>query len=56
MGEMYLKRRVASHVICEIQGFQVALTKSDTAGEVTFAGDSQSANQRVERALSGDTG
>jgi hypothetical protein len=31
-------------------------TKIDTAGEVTFAGDSQSANQRVERALSGDTG
>ena len=28
----------------------------DTAGEVTFAGTSQSANQRVERALSVDTG
>jgi hypothetical protein len=31
------------------------LTKNDT-GEVTFAGTSQSANQRVERALSVDTG
>jgi hypothetical protein len=29
MCEMDLRRRVAGHVICEIRGFQVALTKSD---------------------------
>ena len=29
MCERDLRRRAANNVICEIQGFQVALTKSD---------------------------
>jgi hypothetical protein len=35
---------------------QVAFTKSDTDGEVTFEEASQSVNQRVERTLGVETG
>jgi hypothetical protein len=38
MRERDLRRRAASNVVYEIQGFQVALTKSDTAGEVPMIG------------------
>jgi hypothetical protein len=54
--ERELRTQTANDEICEIQDSQMALTKNDTDGEVILAEARQSANQRVERALSVDMG